>query len=363
MNGSVASGTDARWRSRAAWVVTAPAPAGVFDGIGDYAARLATALASTEQTQLVVGDRDPLPALADVAGVLHQYSPHSQSRTFDRWLQAAAVHGVPVVVTVHEYWPPASWSPRRAVLRWQNRRRLGALLRAASAVVVTQEIYARELLADGVCAGKNIHVIPVGSNITRFDASAERTGGLVLFGQPASFERAHLAALAAWLAEGVDRPRFTWIGRSGDELERAWHDLGATTSDAVRLVGGADEAGVSALLGQATIGLAPYANGASGKRTTLAALLQHGVPTVATTGIVTDSWLQTSDGVQTVADDDPRAFVDAVETLLRDSSERERLSRTAEALFSTRLAWPHLAGQYRAVMNDASHPDKDRDAR
>lgn len=345
------------------WVVTAPAPAGVFDGIGDYASRLAAALASTQQSQLVVGDRDPLPALADVAGVLHQYSPHSQSRTFDRWIQVAAAYRVPVVVTVHEYWPPASWSPRRVVLRWQNRRRLGALLRPASAIVVTQEIYAHGLRAAGMCDGKAVHVIPVGSNITRIGASAERTGGLVLFGQPASFQRAHLVALAAWLADAVDRPRLTWIGRSLDELQRAWHDVAPTASDVVRLVGGADEAAVSALLGQATLGLAPYANGASGKRTTLAALLQHGVPTVATTGIATDSWLQTSDGVKAVADDDPRAFVNAVDTLLRDSSERERLSRTAETLFSTRLAWPRLAEQYRAVIHDASHLEKDKDAR
>jgi glycosyltransferase involved in cell wall biosynthesis len=361
MNGSVAS--DASAPGAPTWVITAPAPAGVFDGIGDYASRLAAALGSTHRMCLVVSGRDPLPSPDQVAGVLHQYSPHARSPQLYEWLQSVHARRVPIVVTVHEYWPPASWSPRRAMLRWQNRRRLVALLRLATAVVVTQDIYSRELQAAGLLEGKAVHVIPVGSNISRAGVSAPRDGGLVLFGQPASFERTHLAALAAWMAEDSVRPRLTWVGRSLDELQRAWHDVAPAGSDAVTFVGGADEAVVSAQLLRATVGLAPYSNGASGKRTTLAALLQHGVPTVVTAGIATDAWLTTSHGVVAVSGDDPRAFLDAVDTLLQDSGARARLSSGAETLFSTRLAWPRLAAQYGVVMHDASHREKDRDAR
>jgi len=352
----VHSDTDTSRRSDAGWVVTAPAPVGVCDGIGDYASRLAAALFPSHPTRVVVSDRDVLPSPDEVDGVCHQYSPHTRSPRLLAWLQVLHARRVPIIVTVHEYWPPSSWSPRRVVLRWQQRRRLVALIRMASAIVVTQDIYARELRAARVCDGTAIHVIPAGSNITRRDTGEARDGGLVLFGQPASFQREHLAALAAWLAEGADRPTLTWIGRSLDELQHAWHDVASTTGGAVTLVGGADEATVSALLTRATVGLAPYADGASGKRTTLAALLQHGVPTVATMGIATDSWLQTSGAVQAVAGDDIRAFVDAVEALLRTTGERDRLSRNAEALFSTHLAWPRLAEQYRVVMNDVSRP-------
>lgn len=335
------------------WVVTAPAPAGVFDGIGDYAARLAEALGATHPTRVVISDRDPLPAVNAVEGVLHQYSPHARSPRLDVWLRSLHARRVPIVVTVHEYWPPSSWSPRRALLRWQQRRRLIALLRLASAVVVTQEIYASELRAAGVCNGATIHVIPAGSNISKVGPAKARDGGLVLFGQPASFQRDHLTALAAWLVAGADRPRLTWIGRSLDELQRAWRDIAPTSPNTVTLVGGADEAAVSALLMQATLGLAPYTDGASGKRTTLAALLQHGVPTVATKGTATDAWLASSVGLAIVAGDEPRAFMSAVDALLRDAGERDRLSRNAEALFSTHLAWPRLAEQYGIVMRDA----------
>ncbi len=335
------------------WVVTAPAPVGVFDGIGDYASRLAVALASTHATAVAVSDRAALPSADEVDGVLHQYSPHTESAHMEGWLQALHARHVPIVVTVHEYWPPSSWSPRRVVLRWQNRRRLVALLRLASAVVVTQDIAARELRAAGLAGKKPIHVIPAGSNISRVGTSGPRAGGLVMFGQPASFQREHLAALGAWLSTGAQRPGLTWVGRSLDELQRAWHDVAPNSRDAATLVGGADEATVSALLMRSTVGLAPYANGASGKRTTLAALLQHGVPTVATTGIASDPWLTRSEGVRMVPDTAPRMFVNAVEALLGDVGERDRLSRNAEALFSTHLAWPRLADQYRVVMGAA----------
>lgn len=334
-------------------MVTAPAPRGEFDGIGDYASLLAAALHPIQPTQLVVGDRDPLPAVADIAGVLHQYSPHAASQVFDRWLHVVAAQGVPIVVMVHEYWPTASWSPRRLILRWQNRRRLVTLLRLASAVIVAEEIYRRELQAARVCGEKTIHVIPVGSNITRGGTAPLRDGGLVLFAQPAAFRSEHLAALAAWLSESADRPQLTWIARSLDELQRAWRDVAPPGSPAVRLVGGAGELVVSELLMHATVGVAPYANGASGRRGTLAAMLQHGVPLVTTTGISTDSWLQTSQAIVGVADDDPAAFVNAVVALLRDDGARRQLSRNAEALYEAHMAWPRLAEQYVVVMNEA----------
>lgn len=352
MNGSVASGTDTSRHATGVWVVTAPASRGVFDGISDYAALLAGALASTHNTRVVVSDRDALPSSDEVEGVLHQYSPHFQSKQLDAWLQTLHARGVPIIVMVHEYWPPASWSPRRMLLRWKNRRRLVALLRLASAVIVAEEIYQRELQAARVAGGKTIHVIPVGSNITRTGTTQVRDGGVVLFAQPAAFRRDHLAAVAGWLAESADRPQLTWIGRSLDELQRAWRGIAPHGRPAVTFVGGADEVVVSALLQRATVGIAPYANGASGRRSTLAAMLQHGVPLVATSGISTDSWLRASPGLVRVADDDPAAFVEALAALLRDADARNRLSRNAEVLYETHMAWSRVADRYRALMSD-----------
>lgn len=332
------------------WIVTAPAPPGRYDGIGDYAARLAAALAPHVPTRVIVPGLDDLPGPDEVAGVLYQYSPPHRSTTITRWLAALVARRRPMVVTVHEYWPPASPSPRRVVSRWQLRRHLMALAGQASAIVVTQEIYASELRAAGVIGALPAAVIPVGSNIARVPGHAPRDGGLVIFGQPAALQRSVLAAVARWMAESPDRPPLTWIGRSSDEMQQAWHAAAGPGAARVTFVGGAEEAVVSGILQRATIGLAHYENGASAKRTTLAALLQHGVPTVATIGIATDSWLQATTGLCAVPDGDADAFVQAVDRLWRDVPARERLSRDAQAIYDAQMDWSRIATAYAALM-------------
>jgi len=332
------------------WIVTAPAPAGRYDGIGDYTARLAGALAPQVPTRVVVPGMDALPGPDEVAGVLYQYSPPHRSTTVTQWLDALVARHRPMVVTVHEYWPPASWSPRRVVSRWQLRRHSMTLATHASAIVVTQEIYARELRAAGVLGGLPTAVIPVGSNIARVPGHAPRDGGLVIFGQPAALQTLVLAALARWMAESPDRPPLTWIGRSSDEMQHAWRAVAGAGAARVTFVGGADEAVVSGILQRATLGLAHYENGASAKRTTLAALLQHGVPTVATIGIATDSWLRATTGLYPVPDGDVDAFVHAVDALWNDAAARQRLSLGAQAVYDAHMDWPRIAAAYAALM-------------
>jgi glycosyltransferase involved in cell wall biosynthesis len=172
----------------------------------------------------------------------------------------------------------------------------------------------------------------------------------VIFGQPAALQTSVLAAVARWMAESPERPPLTWIGRSSDEMQQAWHAATGTGAARVTFVGGAEEAVVSGILQRATIGLAHYENGASAKRTTLAALLQHGVPTVATIGIATDSWLQATTGLCGVPDGDADAFVRAVDRLWRDAPARARLSRDAQTLYDGQMDWPRIATAYAALM-------------
>jgi len=193
-------------------------------------------------------------------------------------------------------------------------------------------------------------VIPVGSNIERTPGQPPRDGGLVVFGQPAALQAPVTAAVARWMAESSDRPPLTWIGRSADEMQRAFHAVAGAAAARVTFVGGAEEAVVSGILQRATIGLAHYANGASAKRTTLAALLQHGVPTVASCGIATDAWLQGPSGLWPVPDGDAAGFVRAVESLWRDRTAQDRLSREAQALHDAHMAWPKIAAAYAALM-------------
>jgi glycosyltransferase involved in cell wall biosynthesis len=110
--------------------------------------------------------------------------------------------------------------------------------------------------------------------------------------------------------------------------------------------GGLPEAEISARLQAATLGLAPYADGASARRTTLAALMQHGVPIVALQGVATDRWLVERGGLALVPHADPAAFVSAVRTLLADPHQRAALSREARMSYDTHMSWPAIADAY-----------------
>ncbi len=333
------------------WVVVSPAPAGHHDGIGDYAARLATAVrdAGVADVCVVVQDVDALPDAATVGGVLFQYSPSARFDAVHAWLRTVRSHGHPLIVTVHEYWPPATMSPWRAWLRWCLRRRVQHLAREASVLVLTQEIGRREVVASGVTGATPVVVVPVGSNITRSAAEAVRDGGLVLFGQPAAMQLDVVAAVARWMAGDPGGRRLTWIGRSLEELQQASTAAGLDV-DHVTLLGGIPDAAVSTVLAKATLGLAPYANGASARRSTLAAMLQHGVPVVGITGVATDSWLQGSPGLRLVPDGRPGAFVNAVDALWRELDARRRLGDDAERLFDAHMSWARIAGAYTSLM-------------
>lgn len=333
------------------WVVVSPAPAGRHDGIGDYAARLAAALPGSggSPVRVVVAGLDALPDAASVAGVLFQYSPSAPFDAVRAWLDAVHAQGRPLVVTVHEYWPPATWSPWRAWLRRRLRRRLAHLARLATVLVLTQEIGQREIVASGLSGTTPVVVVPVGSNIARTAEAAVRDGGLVLFGQPAAMQFDVLSAVARWIAVDSASRRLTWIGRSLEELQRA-RDAAGFDAGHVTLLGGIPDTQVSAVLARALVGLAPYANGASARRTTLAAMLQHGVPIVGIAGVATDSWLQGPVGIHTVPDGDPAAFVAALDALWRDAPGRQRLGDAAVRVFETHMSWTRIAAAYASLM-------------
>ena len=332
------------------WLVLSPARAGRFNGIGDYAARLAAALGRIAPTDLLVTGEGDWPAVADVGAVFHQYSPAAPYgalwRDENRWLDEVSRAGRPVVVTVHEYRPPSNGSLRRALYRAYLRRRVRRVAVRASAVVVTQELSVGRLRAAGILAACPVHVVPVGSNISPgVCPPGPRRGGLLLFGQPAHMHPAVLRAMAQWRMTAGAREPLTWVSRSADEARDWWQRIAGGRAQDIQCLGGLPEVEISRLLSAATLGLAPYVDGASGRRTTLAAFMQHAVPTLSLQGAGTDEWLR-RDGPVLVTDADPRAFVSAIEALLVDTDRRATLSRAARTAFDTHMSWTVIADAY-----------------
>lgn len=345
---------------RPVWRVLSAAAPGRFDGIGDFASSLTDSLRGFGPAELFVR-RESWAELeeidvADTAGVIVQYYPQAflrgDLRRMLRWLDRIRAAGRPVVLTVHEYWPPLDGTVRRAVVRLLFRRMLRACIRRSTAVVASQERSAHELAH--VARGHQVMAIPVGSSIPRTSASCAPGSGLVMFGQPAALHAPTVAAVAAWLETAEPDVTLTWLGRSADEMRRRWCDDWRLPTTRIAFAGGLPAAAVSSALSHARIGLAPYENGASTRRTTFAAMLQHGLPIVALDGITTADWLRESGACVWAPEGDPQAFVAALGALSGDETRQRSLSARAIAVFEAQLSWPVIGAAYARLLQQDS---------
>ncbi len=344
------------------WRVLSPVPPGAFDGIGDFAGALTTALQAFGPTELFVRKDSwrelEHAAIEDTAGAVVQYFPQAFMRGDLRvllgWLDQLRAARKPVVLTVHEYWPPLNGTVRRAVARLLFRRVLRACIRRSTAVVTSQEWSAHELAS--LARGHRIQAIPVGSSIPCAGSCAPAPPDgcrLVLFGQPAAMHAPTIAAVGAWLSSTPSGVSLTWLGRSTEELRNAGERLGLPAAR-VAYLGGLSAVEVSGALQSARIGLAPYENGASTRRTTFAALLEHRLPVVALDGVLTSEWLRESHACVWTPEGAPAQFVDAVSQLVTDVPRQAVLAARAREVFDTRLSWPRLAEAYARLLKEGA---------
>ena len=348
---------------RAPWRVIAPAPAGVFDGIGDFSALLTTALQSFAPTELFVRRAHWREVeqidVQNTAGAVVQYIPQAfmrgDMRALLRWLDRLRAAGKPVILTVHEYWPPLDGTIRRAAVRLLFRRMLRACARRSSAIVTSQEFSAHDIAH--IAPGRRIVAIPVGSAIARAASGTRERPvadacALVVFGQPAALHAPTMQSIGTWLASAPTGVSLTWLGRSSDEMRARWCETWKLSADRVVFAGGLPAADVSAVLQAARIGLAPYENGASTRRTSFAALLEHQLPVVAVDGLYTSEWLRESAACAWTPEGDPGAFVEALGALMADVPRQAVLGARAGALFESRLSWPRIGAAYARLLSE-----------
>lgn len=344
------------------WMIV-PASPERFDGVRDFARHLAAALADAGPVQSVTtrDDRNPsagttvlsswraLDLMGEAPRVIYvNYVPQLWLRRDLPFLLSRLGRlrsgGTRLIFIVHEYQLDPGPSLTRRAARVLFRAMARAFASRAHAIVTSHGYVAGLAKEDRLDGRAPIVTIPVGSNIpgeVRSDGSPR--GGVVMFGQPAGMSALLVAAgVKAARARGVE---IVWICRSEDEA-REWlarHDVPA---DAIRIAAGLDERGVSRTLASAAIGFAPNDDGASTRRTSVAALLQHGLPVVGSDGRTTDRMLRDSGAFTLVPPDDPAAAEAAIERLLGDDAARARMGAAARVLFETNLSWPRIAAQY-----------------
>jgi len=350
-----------------------------LDGIGDYTANLAVELARRHCVTVLCGrsGADPVPgcevgtafdaarirsvlALPDaIAGlgadwVVLQYCPFSYGRWgFNPYLILALRRlkrkspGVRLAVTVHEpmAWP-INWKLRTMNL-WQGPQ-LHGLVRISDMVLLVVGVW-RSQYARWLTRSPTSH-LPVGSNIPRYPIervdARERLaigGGTTVLGIFGQGHHSQSWEFAAKAADGVlGATRDALVVHLGPGSERAKSLFGALP---VRSDGFLPADEVSRRLSAVDVFLSPFADGVSTRRTTLMAALQHGLPTVGTSGDATDVVLSEADGralVLTPAGD-AAAFCDATVRLALDAGLRAEMGMEASHLYEREFAWPVIA--------------------
>jgi N-acetylglucosaminyl-diphospho-decaprenol L-rhamnosyltransferase len=239
---------------------------------------------------------------AKVAHVQYQTGAYEMRPTINMLpLLLRLLWGRPTVVTFHDLLVPYLFPKAGSVREWANR----LLARTATAVIATNPDDANRLQSWGV---RRLELIPIGSNIRNdpppgFDRQAWRaalgvspnTTLLAYFGFLNSTKGLDslLRAISNIEKRAPGRYRLMMVGGglgSSDPTNRATagalaalaRDLGV--ADSLTWTGYLEPQEVSAALLSADIAVLPFADGASFRRGSLLAVLEHGLPLITTRG-------------------------------------------------------------------------------
>ena len=358
-------------------------------GVSDYTATLARALADTGRDVHVwappaaaawgdVDGRVRVHRLPDVFGkrglalltqgldacpdprtLLVQYVPHAfgsrgMNVAFCRWVQQRARHSRDDVrVMFHEpYYPFGLWPLHRNVLAAANRLMAMLLLSDLRSAYVSTTAWARRLrrYAPRALTFEWLPIpaaIPVVHDADRVTEWRRRIAPVTSprvvghFGTYGALITPMLAPALAQLLRTDAEVRVCLIG-SGSEAFAA-----RLTGDApawgarVTATGQLAPADVSVCLQACDVMLQPYADGASGRRTTLMAALANGVAVVTNAGAATEDVWSSSGGVSLAPDANSTTLREAVAVLLGDEEARRRIATAGQVVYAQRFAIAH----------------------
>lgn len=307
---------------------------------------LRTAVASLDRTVTSCIEHGAKPM------VLLQYNPYSYGR---RGLSLSVARDVQrltrrsearLTVIVHEPWIPLQFGPALAIGLVQ-RAQTWAICRSAERVLTTTGRYRRRL-ARLPAMSQPVTRVAVGSNLPdRRDrrTSVRRSLGLtdsdLVVAQVGSRH-------PSWLVNHV-RVALHALGERVHGLTCL--NLGATAppiqAAGVRVVspGSLSDDALAEHLASADLFLAPFIDGVSTRRTSVAAALQHALPVVTTEIPETDDVLRSSGGLRLAPVADDAAFARCAVELAADASLRRNQAAAARLLFESEFSWPVIASR------------------
>lgn len=349
-----------------------------IDGIGDYTARLASAL-GTRHTVRVRGGTAPacVPGVDVITGydytsraglqnvvrdvaesrpdwVVLQYNPFSYGRWGLNLALAPALatmrerHTRPrLAVMVHEpFVPMMHW--RFALMSIWQRPQFRALGRAADQLFFSISPWAEQFAS--WFPNTPVHHLPVGSNMPA--AGADGPAVREAYGIAPDefvigvFGSAHPSRLLSFVGAAVHavariRPvHVLYVGGAGPAIAEAV-GTHVPMTDAGKL----DPIDVSRAFAAMDLYLAPFRKGVSTRRGSFMTGLQHGVASISTHGIHTDAMLCEVDGhaVALAPDDAPNAYAARARDLAEDDTRRRAVGAAGQDLFESAFTWDRIA--------------------
>lgn len=291
---------------------------------------------------------------------LVQYTNFAYGRYgFNPWLAPALRHlrrrGVRVATMFHETYMPAVGFKIRLMGAWQRRffRQVG---RASDLCLFSVQPWTLEYSSWFPRA--KVRTLPVGSNMPLLEvdrlAERERIGipqgaiCLVVFGgtHPSRLFEWIVGASRALTASGIEHV-VVHVGPDGEEVERRLQGapligLGIRSPEEV-----------SRALSTADLFLSPISDGASSRRGSLLAGLQHGLCCLTTKGPSTDGIFAEAGGSAMLFAEDQTSFSSLCVELARQSERRRELGIGAARFYEANYAWSSIARKFEAFLAES----------
>jgi len=152
------------------------------------------------------------------------------------------------------------------------------------------------------------------------------------------------------LAQQAEDFTLLYVGPHGAALQEALPDI------RIRNAGPLPAEEVSVHLSAMDLHLAPFIDGASTRRGSFLAGLQHGVPTVSTRGPLTDSMLEDENGnaFMLVPVDAPDGFKQVAIALQTNPKRRQAMREQSQLFFEKHFKWSLVADEILPLLNSAS---------
>ena len=359
-----------------------------LDGIGDHTHQLAAALAPTDDVRILTAQADhtSLPGVEVVQayslpprrGILQlpdavrrdppdwlllQFNQFSYGRWgLNPYLPLALRRikqefpGLRVAWLAHEDVVPLT-SLRFAVMSTWQWAQFWALGRLADQIFFTTDVWVDTY--HSWFPDTPMQCLPVGSNIPRVEVSRSTERERLSIARDAFiigyFGSLHNSRLLLTLRSALqrlrsinDRVEVLYVGTKGSALRAELpgvpvHDAGALPADAV-----------SRCFTAMDLHLTPFLDGVSTRRGSFMTGLQHGLPTVTTSGPHTAPWMADAhdEAFLLAAEDDPEAFADFAQALMMNPARRRALGAGGRAFYDRHFDWPVLANTLRGALAD-----------